>query len=237
MKRAEPGRVLMVELHCANFSAVTSTVSYISAMSRLIDLGAKNIAVQRFALPECLHVPVAAANEQAILDYVGQIKQVLASGQPNRAVLVEVDLPPQRDVRLPIWKEVNSPVLHKTEQVWVRFDYSGYRRAYKKAFPDEDISQMVLSHCMNRRHANIKGFRYVRIVPTSRATNSSSAFSEVWGIETNSKLIASRPPQRNQAHIQYADLVDLLVMLDLKVGGGVMETVNTAQQLITPKIS
>lgn len=206
-------------------------------MSRLIDLAAKNIAVQRFALPECLHVPVAAASEQAIIDYVGQIKQVLAFGHPNRAVLVEVNPPPQRDIRLPIWKEANSPILHKTEQVWVRVDYSGYRRAYKKAFPDEDISQMVLSHCMNRRNANIKGFQYVRIVPTSRVTNSSSAFSEAWGIETNSKLLASRPPERNQAHIQYADLVDLLVMLNFRVGGGVMEAVNSAQQLVTPKTS
>lgn len=206
-------------------------------MSRLIDLSAKNIAIQRFALPECLHVPVAAASEQAIMDYVGQVKRVLATGKPNKAFLVEVDPPLQRDLRLPIWKEVNSLVLHKTAQVWVHVNYSGYRRAYKKAFPEEDISQMVLSHCMNRRHANIKRFQYVRIVPTSRATNSSSAFSEAWGIETYSKLIANRPPERNQAHIQYADLVDLLVMLDLKVGGGVMEAVNIAQQLITPKVS
>jgi hypothetical protein len=39
-----------------------------------------------------------------------------------------------------------------------------------------------------------------------------------------------RPP-----YIQYADLADLILMLDIKPGGGVMDTVNEAQKLIERK--
>jgi hypothetical protein len=35
--------------------------------------------------------------------------------------------------------------------------------------------------------------------------------------------------------IQYADLSDLMLMLDMKLGGGVMDAVNVAQRLIDPR--
>jgi hypothetical protein len=104
----------------------------------------------------------------------------------------------------------------------------------KKARPAEDISNRVLSHCMNRRHAELKGFQYVRIVPAARSTNSSSAFSEVWGIDLNSNPTELSSIKKRRARIQYADLVDLIVMMDRRVGGGVMEIVNETQKLISP---
>ena len=40
---------------------------------------------------------------------------------------------------------------------------------------------------------------------------------------------------RRGAFIQYADLTDLMLLLDLKLGGGVMEAVNEGQRLIQPR--
>ncbi len=126
-------------------------------------------------------------------------------------------------------------MFHLEAQVWVHAEYNGYRAAYGKAFPDEDIAGQVLSHCMNRRHALLKGFQYIRIVPASRAINSSSAFSENWGIDIFSKPSELQSFKSRGVFIHYADLADLMVILDLKVGGGVMELVNEAQRLIMPR--
>jgi predicted GIY-YIG superfamily endonuclease len=203
-------------------------------MAREIDYAAKDIVVRRFVLPACLHVPIAAEDEVAIAKYIGEITTILVTGMPNKAFVVMIDPPHPPDNCLPIWKVPESAVLFEKMQVWVHVGFNGYRRAYKKARPAEDISNRVLSHCMNRRHADLKGFQYVRIVPATRSTNSSSAFSEEWGIGVNGKSKELTLIQQQSARIQYADLVDLMVMMDRKVGGGVMEIVNEAQKLITP---
>ena len=180
-----------------------------------------------------MHVPVAAADETAIVRFIGEITKILVTGNPIKALVVKIDPPPLRDTQLPIWDMPRSAVHFEPEKVWVHVNFNGYRRAYKKAKPSEDISSNVLSHCMNRRHAALKGFQYVRIVPASRSANSSSAFSDEWGIDTNSKPGELASIKRRAAHIQYADLVDLMVMMDMRVGGGVMRLVNTAQRLVT----
>ena len=38
---------------------------------------------------------------------------------------------------------------------------------------------------------------------------------------------------QSEAFIQYADLADLMVMMDMSPGGGVMSLVNKAQKLVT----
>jgi hypothetical protein len=81
---------------------------------------------------------------------------------------------------------VKTSVFSQRRQVWVHHAFGGYRKAYKKAFPDEDIDGRILSHAMNRRTAALKGFAYVRITPTSRGCNSSSAFSESWAVTLHS---------------------------------------------------
>ena len=83
--------------------------------------------------------------------------------------------------------------------------------------------------------AMLKGFRFVRLTPTSRAANSSSAFSEGWGVTlhgTREQMAANR---RRGAFIQYADLTELMLMLDLRLGGGVMDAVNEGQSLVRPR--
>ncbi|MEX0956430.1 MAG: hypothetical protein WDZ83_14620 [Rhizobiaceae bacterium] len=194
------------------------------------DSAAKEIALRRWVLPECLHAAVAAVDEAAIERYIGAIECVLSGPPHRRAFLVNVGQPPPIDARFRIFRHPNASALHVSLQVWVHVDYSRYRAAYSKAFPGEDIAGKVMSHCMNRRMAALKGFEFVRIVPVSRGVNSSSGFSEQWGVALRQ---TQKPPIR-PPYIQYADLAALMVMLDMSVGGGVMDAVNEAQKLVTP---
>jgi hypothetical protein len=203
-------------------------------MALLIDHNAKEHALRSIGIPECLHVPIAAVDEAAIRSYVGDIVQELNRSSPPAAFLIHVDKPPPKDESLPIWGYAGSATLHRREQVWVRIEYTRYRQAYQKAFPAENIANKILSHCMNRRIAALKGFQYVRITPTSRKANSSSAFSESWGVALYRKAAELAAFKRRGVFIQYADLSDLMLMLDLNLGGGIMDAVNAGQQLILP---
>ncbi|HEY2070365.1 MAG TPA: hypothetical protein VGG48_12485 [Rhizomicrobium sp.] len=203
-------------------------------MTRATDQAAKEHAVRSIGMPESLHVPIAAIDAGAIGTYVGEIVQALGRGSPPGALLVHVDEPPPRDESLPIWGHAGSRTFYRREQVWVRPEYTRYRQAYRKAFPSEDIADKILSHCMNRRIAAIKGFQYVRITPTTRGANSSSAFSEGWGVALWSKPAELASFKRRGMAIQYADLSDLMLMLDLKLGGGIMNAVNAGRKLIVP---
>lgn len=201
-------------------------------MSSLIDHVARDIALARWVLPDCLHVPVAAVDEAAIRNYIGDIEQILTGGSPAKAFVVRAKEQPAIDARLPIWRLASSKIFFLRRQVWVHVAFTRYRNAYRKAFPEEDIEGKVLSHAMNRRRAAQKGFAYVRITPTSRGCNSSSAFSENWGIALPATSEQGGSNQRRRAFIQYADLSDLMVMLDIKIGGGVMAAVNEGQKLV-----
>ena len=200
----------------------------------MIDEKAKERALS-YGTPECVHVPIAAVDEAAISTYVGDIIRVLSGRSSRRAFLVQAWEPPPRDERFPIWDLENSAVLFQPLQVWVHINYTRYRRAYRAAFPDQDISGHVLSHTMNRRTAMLMGFPFVRLTPTSRAANSSSAFSEGWGVEFHSDPDQMLRNKRRGVFIHYADLSELMLMLDLNLGGGVMNAVNEGQALIRPR--
>ncbi|MCB9958866.1 MAG: hypothetical protein H6843_09705 [Rhodospirillaceae bacterium] len=202
-------------------------------MALKVDEAARAIALRRFALPECLHVPVAAISQEAILSHIGDIRSVLSAGVPNKALLVEAgDLAP-RDDRLPIWQLSESAVLSRKSQVWVHVEFTRYREAYARAFPEEPLDGRIISHSMNRRLARAQGFQYIRVVPISRRANSSSALSESWGVTHHLRSQSTPALRRGNASIRYADLTDLMVMMDLMVGGGVMDAVNQAQALVS----
>lgn len=176
---------------------------------------------------------MGARDELAIQRYVGRIAGVLAGGTPPRALLIEAHDPPERDRRLPIWQLPAAAILHAPRQVWVHVDFPAYRRAYSQAFPREPLHGRVLDHVLNRRVARLKGFPYLRIVPISRGANSSSgSLSERWGVEHHSTPLMRQRNAASRAAIQYADLADLVKMLDVKTGGGVMDPVNAAQALV-----
>jgi len=180
-----------------------------------------------------LFVPIAARDANAIEIYVGNIVARLAGGAPSKALLVEAYKAEKPDVRLPIWELPEAAVLHHSKQVWVHVDYRAYRRAYVTAFPNFDLAGLVLDHVMNRRVARLKGFAYLRIVPISRAANSShGSLSEDWGVKYHSTTRMQEINRTSHAAIQYADLSDIVKMLNRRCGGSFMDNVNEAQKLV-----
>jgi hypothetical protein len=200
--------------------------------AREIDEEAVRIS-QRSGLPLCLYVPIAARDQAAIERYVGRIAGILDSGE--RAFLVEAHDPPQRDTRLPIWQLAGAGIFHEPRQVWVHVDFKAYRRAYQQAFPEERLHHRVLDHILNRRVARLKGFAYLRIIPISRGSNSSSGgLSERWSFEYHRSAYMRQRNLESRASVQYADLADLVKMLDIKTGGSIMDPVNEAQSWVRP---
>jgi hypothetical protein len=199
-----------------------------------IDEVARELALTRYGLPLSLHVPIGARDGNALERLVGTIDAVLTSGQ--QAFLVRAYDPPAPDARLPIWEDPGAAILRATRQVWVDVDARDYRRAYATAFPEQDLTTLVLDHVMNRRVARLKGFRYLRIVPISRAANSSSGgLSERWSVAYHRTLRMQALNKDAGAFIQYADLADIVKMLDRKTGGTLQDPVNEAQALVTPR--
>ena len=166
-------------------------------MSRSIDPVAYTQAMRQWVVPECLHVPIAAKDEQALIDHVGDIVRTLS---PGRAYLIAVEDPPPRDLRLPIWKMENTEIFHDKLQIWVNPLYTRYRAAYKKGKPDERIDDKVLHHCGNRRIAYLQGYKFIRLISISRRANSSSRFSEQWGVDLNTPDYVERLNAKGISH-------------------------------------
>jgi hypothetical protein len=186
-----------------------------------------------YALPVCCHIPVAARDEASIEKYIGRIARVLTPASPNKALLVHRYDPPLLNLRLPIWSLKESAILHHSHQVWVHVDYRGYREAYARAFPDEPLNELVLDHILNRKMARAMRFDYLRIIPISRGANSSSGgLPEKWGITYQSSPAMLQVNARRRSFIQYADLGDIVKMLNLKTGGALQDAVNEAQNLV-----
>lgn len=197
-------------------------------MSRVRNEAAYQQALRQWALPECLHVPVVAEDESAITEHIGDIVKVLS---PGRALVVAIDPPPERDIRLPIWTHPMAGVFFEPIQVWVKPTYTRYRQAYIRAKGHESVLVKVLAHVYNRRMAMLRGYGFVRLVPVSRKANSSSSFTEQWGVKLADADQGTRKRQRG-LRMQYADLGDLLVMLDVNLGGGVQEVFRIGQDLV-----
>lgn len=197
-------------------------------MSPRIDPVAYEQAIREWAVPDCLHQPIVARDRSSIEDYVGEIVKVLS---PNRALLVRPDPPPLPDLRLPIFEHSNIDGLFRPLQVWVSPGYTRYRQAWRRALGDDAIHGKVLHHVFNRRMAKLRGFGFIRLAPISRSANSSSAFTEGWGVALNTPDYVARLNARG-FRIQYADLGSLMVMLDFNLGGGVQEVFRLGQNLI-----
>ena len=141
--------------------------------------------------------------------------------------------PPLRNPRLPIWALPESAVLHQSRQVWVHVDFAGYRAAYAAAFPEVPLYDLVLDHVLNRRMARAMGFTYLRIVPISPEANlSSGGLPEKWGAAYHATPEMVAANRRRKSFIQYADLEDLVKMLNRTTGGGLQDAVNEAQSLV-----
>jgi hypothetical protein len=164
---------------------------------------------------------------------VGKIATQLMPKSPDKALLVEAYEPEKADARLAIWDVPDAVVLHLSRQVWVHVDYRAYRRAYSQAFPNFDLTGLVIDHVMNRRVARLKGFAYLRVVSISRGANSShGSLSEGWAVKYHSSPEMREKNRVSQAAVQYADLSDIVKMLNMPGGGSLMDMVNEAQKLV-----
>lgn len=198
-----------------------------------VDLLAVERALRRHALPSCLHIPLAARDEQTIERFVGRIQRVLLGDKGRNALLVEAYDFAEIDPRLPIWNHPNVAVLRRSLQVWVHVDLGQYRKAYRHAFPEEHLTGLVIDHVINRRVARLKRFDYLRVVPISRGANSSSGgLAEKWAVAYHSSPRMMQINAESQEQIQYADISDLVKMLDIKTGGSLQDPVNQAQALV-----
>jgi hypothetical protein len=197
------------------------------------DEHAKEKVIRSFGLPACAHIPIAAKSEAAITKYIGRITAVLVPGEPNQALLVEIDEPPKLNLKMPIWRMPQAAILHTKKQVWVHVDYHGYRECFRKALPAPMTPDVILDHVLNRRMARLMGFPYLRIVPISRGANSSSGgLCEKWGVEYHGTPRMVEINKAIPAQIQYADIADIVKMLDMKTGGSLQDPVNEAQALL-----
>ena len=201
-----------------------------------IDENAKRLA-ERSGLQPCLFTPVAAVDEEAIEKYIVNITAVVSHGTLNKALVVEINNLPEINHRLPIWQLEESRILHHPKQLWVHINYTGFRGAYRRVFPDEDITPLAIDHVMNREIAPLRGFNYVRLIHISHGANSSSGgHVEKMGIKTERARIEARKTNPNyqppKLSVQYADLDDIVKMINIKTGDSVLDPVNEAQWLV-----
>ena len=197
-------------------------------MPRTPDPAAYEQAMRKWALPPCLHVPIVAVDQSAIEDHIGEVLEVVS---PGKALLVRADPPAPPDDRLPIFVHQNVANLFHTEQLWVSPGYTRYRQAWRRVFGGEGIEGKVLHHVYNRRMARLRGFGFIRLAPVSRGANSSSAFTEQWGVDLFTPDYVARLAKHG-LRMQYADLGDLMVMLDISLGGGVQDVFRIGQNLV-----
>jgi hypothetical protein len=198
-------------------------------LERKVDPAAFETAMRQEVVPECLHTPVCAVDRAAIEEFVGNIVQVYGR---ESAYLVQRYEPAPPDFRLPIWNEPNVERIHEQLQVWVRTKYSRYRYAFRQLRPDVQIDGKVLHHIINRRYAKKCGFEYIRLAPIRRETNSSSAFSEDWGVNLEGWSPGYFDKQKARGYrVKYAGTDAILAMMDVELGGGIMDVARLAQDL------
>lgn len=201
-----------------------------------VDEYAHDRALTRYALPPCLHIAIAARDASAIERFVGRIERVLPCRGLHAPVLVRAYELPAPDMRLPIWHQPGAAILREEFQVWVHVDDRRYRAAYANALPHHELAGRVLDHVMNRRVARLKGFTYLRLVPISRGANSSSGgLSEKWAVAYHSTPEMVAKNRADRSHVQFADLADIVKMMDVKTGGSLQDPVNDAQAWVAPR--
>jgi hypothetical protein len=184
------------------------------------------------SMAPCLHIPIVARDREAIERYVGTIVHEINGREVALAFVVTIYQTPTIDHRLPVWNLAEAEQLHTKEQVWVHVECRHYRQVFRKALPQVDLTERDVDHVMNREIARLKGFPYIRLVPITAAANrSSGALVEKWGIAYHRSARMREVNRHSRAQVQYADIADIVKMLNISTGGGVMGAVNEAQAL------
>lgn len=187
-------------------------------------------------LSPCLRIPVAARDVAAIEEHVGTVVRQIPDRPDAPGYLVSAQRIADVDRRLPVWEVPQSSRFHSEGQLWVHVDSRRYRKMFAETLPSIDIAGKDIDHVTNRHVARLKGFPYLRLVAISRAANrSSGAISEKWAIDYHGTEEVKRRHRQSKARIQYADIADLAKMLDIAIGGGVMDQLNEVQYLFQPR--
>ncbi len=174
-----------------------------------IDERAKEMA-KIWGMPSDVHIPIGARDKEAIEKYIGSVTSI-KNLHSEKALIVKPHICPDLNPRLPLWKLKESAILHFKIQVWVHVDYSNYRIAYMRAFPEENVKGYFIDHILNRRVARLKGFNYLRIIPVSPSVNSSSGgITEKYGFSYHSTARMKKINQKNQPFIEYADITAIV---------------------------
>lgn len=196
-----------------------------------IDEKAKEMA-RIWGMPLDVHIPIAARDKDSISKYIGSIKTIKMI-QPEKAFIVTPHFCPELNTKLPLWKLKESSILHSNKQIWVHVDYSSYRTAYIKACPEEDVKGLFIDHILNRRVSRLKGFYYIRVIPVSPNVNTSSGgVTEKYGFEYHSTDHMKQLNEESQPFIQYADIADIVKMLNQKTGGKFQDIIRDSLYLL-----
>lgn len=189
--------------------------------------------------PPCLRIPVAASDLNSLIRFVGQIEAELSRRGSFKALLIRDPEPDSRPVgpcnlHLPVWDIEESKVFHANPQVWVHVDYTSYRAAYKRAYPQLDVSRYVIDHIENRRRARILGWQYLRLCHVTRTVNSSSGkASEQMGRDF--ALTVTSREAMGWGNVRYADVTDLAKLLGFRLGGVPMEGLADVLHVFEPR--
>jgi Lhr-like helicase len=182
-----------------------------------IDGKAKERA-QRLGMPPDVHIPIGARDINAVTKYIGNITGI-ENVDPTKAFIVTPAYYPVINNKLPLWKLSEAAILHSSKQIWVHVNYRSYRHAYIKACPEENVKDLFIDHILNRRVARLKGFEFVRVIPVLREVNTSSGVvTEKYGFNHHSTDRMKGLNKEDQAFIEYADIADVVKMLNRKIG-------------------
>ena len=181
------------------------------------------------SLDDCLIIPIAAKSVDVIKRYVGSIPE--RDEKHNMWLFVNfTPLAPPNNRK--VWRHGRAKLINASRQCWVHVDYPSpdYREAYAKCFPNINLpSDVCVDHIFNRRLAKRVGYNYVRLIHVSRGVNSSSGRGEERSTY-NDSAVRSRFAKSNN-NVYYASPVDLLKMLNIKVGGFPLNNVRDKHHL------
>jgi hypothetical protein len=193
-------------------------------------------------LPPCMHIPIAAADVNAIEEFVGVVEQARTNRKGEvTAMLVRphaCGIPANNAA--PLWREPDAAEhasrLYPESQVWVHVDYARYRDAYIKFGTPPLKDGEVLDHVQNRKAMRLRWYShpYLRLCPVDRAVNSDGGHTTgAEGIEkdhledvcADEQKAADMKARVLTYKVVYADPADLTKMLNMPLGKFELENV------------
>lgn len=181
------------------------------------------------SLSKCFVTPIASKSILAIEKHVGKIEHI--GKYTDEAFIVHFQRY-ENPNDFNVWKHPRSYFINCEKQLWVDVNFGKYRSTYKKVFPEFEIEKnTAIDHLMNRKLARALDYKYIRLMHIDKINNSLHGLShETLSIRGDkddlkskelkqaSHIIIEKERQKDQ-QIQYADILELAKLLDLKTHG------------------